>query len=74
VLLISIVLPLLAVTMSPGCTASPLIMFSQLATIQCTSTPAGRSSAMARAAPSTAALPPMSYFIISIWEPAVLRL
>jgi hypothetical protein len=49
-------------------------MFSQLATIQCTSTPSGRSWPMAFADPSTAALPPMSYFIISIWEPAVLRL
>ena len=68
------VLPLEAVTMSPGCTAPPLIMFSQEATMKCTSTPAGWSWAMLRAAPSTAALPPMSYFIISIWEPAVLRL
>ena len=73
-LLISIVLPLEAVTIAPGWMAPPLIMFSQAATIMCTSTPAGLSSAMARMAPSTAALPPMSYFIISIWEPAVLRL
>lgn len=53
----SIVLPLLAVRMSEGTTALPLIMFSQAATIKCASTPSGAVIPVARAAPSTAAAP-----------------
>mmetsp|Transcript_4927 Transcript_4927/g.20294 ORF Transcript_4927/g.20294 Transcript_4927/m.20294 type:complete len:254 (+) Transcript_4927:2014-2775(+) len=70
VLLTSIVLPLDAVRMSPGRRPRLPIMFSQLATMKCASTPAGAVSAMMRAAPSVAPAPPMSNFIISIMDPA----
>mmetsp|Transcript_32802 Transcript_32802/g.67001 ORF Transcript_32802/g.67001 Transcript_32802/m.67001 type:complete len:246 (-) Transcript_32802:288-1025(-) len=70
VLITSMVFPLDAVRTSPGRMARSLIMFSHAATMKCTSTPRGCSKPTALAAPNTAALPPMSNFIISIIEPA----
>ena len=67
VLLTSMVFPLDAVRMSPGRRPRLPIMFSQLATMKCASTPGGAVSAMMRAAPSVAPAPPMSNFIISSW-------
>ena len=74
----SIVLPLEAVTMSPGLMHVPLIMFSQAATIKWT---CGTVNSLkihpnvegliwpkAFAAPNTAAEPPISHFISSIQQ------
>ena len=74
VLLISTVIPLDAVRMSPGRMPLPSIMFSQAATMKWHSTPAGARSPTIRAAPRVAAEPPMSNFIISIMLPATFRL
>ena len=67
-------MPFEAFITSPGCTADPFIIFSQAATIKCISNPSGFIAPSALAAPRTAALPPMSYFIISIWEAPTFRL
>ena len=56
----SMVLPLLAVRMSPGRMASADTMFSQAATMKCASTSAGLSMPIAMAVPRVAAPPPMS--------------
>ncbi len=62
VLLISIVLPFIARTMSPGLAARPLSMFSTAATTPTTRT-CGRSAGSAPIAAITAAPPAMSDFI-----------
>ncbi|MCY1373727.1 hypothetical protein D9M68_953230 [compost metagenome] len=59
------VCPLMLVITSPGFTASPSGMFSQVG-IKPTTLMAGRSSASAANVPSTLAAPPMSNFISSI--------
>ncbi len=56
----SMVLPLLAVKISPGRMASADTIFSQEATMKCASTSAGLSMPMAIAVPRVAAPPPMS--------------
>ena len=63
--MISIVVPLAAVTTSPGLTAWPSGMFSVAPTTATTRT-AKRSSAIASIAPSTAAPPDMSNFMSDI--------
>ena len=65
VLMISIVVPLAAVTTSPGLTAVPDGMFSVAPTTATTRT-GSRSSAIASIAPSTAAPPDMSNFMSDI--------
>src|SRR5713101_3687300 len=66
VLMISMVFPFDAVTTSPGFVALPEGMFSVVGTMAMTLI-AGFSSAMARMAPTTAAPPPMSDFMYSMW-------
>ncbi len=61
-LLTSIVVPVMARTMSPGFIADPLIVFSVEPTTASTRT-GSSSSAIARRRPSTAAPPDMSNFI-----------
>mmetsp|Transcript_3777 Transcript_3777/g.8912 ORF Transcript_3777/g.8912 Transcript_3777/m.8912 type:complete len:270 (-) Transcript_3777:963-1772(-) len=69
VLITSTFFPLEAVRMSPGRIARSETMFSHAATMKSTATPLGFWRPMALAAPRTAALPPMSNFIISIMDP-----
>ena len=68
VLLISIVLPFAAVTMSPGLTARPPGRFS-VAPMTATSFTGSRSCAIAATASTTAAPPDMSNFISAIFAP-----
>ena len=63
--MISMVLPDMAVTTSPGLKALPSGMFSAEQTMAMTWT-AGLSCAIARMAPIMAAAPAMSYFILSM--------
>ena len=65
VLITSMVLPFMAVTISPGRVAVPLGMFSAIANRQLTRTD-GCNRPMAVMAPSMVAAPAMSYFICSM--------
>ena len=67
------VLPDMAVTTSPGLKARPSGMFSAEHTTQSTRT-AGFRSAMARMAPSMAAAPAMSYFILSMFSAGLMEM
>ena len=69
-LMISMVLPDMAVTTSPGLKARPSGMFSAEQTMESTRT-FGLSRAMARMAPIMAAAPAMSYFIFSMLSPGL---
>ena len=71
VLLTSMVLPLEAVRISPGCMAWPLIIFSVAAQIKWTSA-LGLICPIALAAPRVAAPPPMSIFMVSMPLPTPL--